>query len=103
MLLRDKDRKSLVAIFNTVDLPLAVWAYGSRVNGGAHAGSDLDLVIRTADLQSLPVETYLAIKQKIQYSNIPIVVEIFDWARIPESFQQNILEKHEVLFDSIVG
>lgn len=23
-----------------------VWAYGSRVNGGAHEGSDLDLVLR---------------------------------------------------------
>lgn len=25
-----------------------VWAYGSRVTGGAHEGSDLDLVLRDA-------------------------------------------------------
>ena len=28
---------------------LEVWAYGSRVNGGSHPGSDLDLVLRVAN------------------------------------------------------
>lgn len=27
-----------------------------------------------------------------------MVVELFDWARLPETFHQNILAKHEVLF-----
>ncbi len=36
-----------------------VWAYGSRVNGKAHQGSDLDLVIRTPNLQTLPIEIFL--------------------------------------------
>ena len=30
-------------------------------------------------------------------SNIPILVQIFDWARIPESFHKNILNNYEIL------
>ena len=30
-------------------------------------------------------------------SNIPILVQIFDWARIPESFHKNILNNYKIL------
>jgi predicted nucleotidyltransferase len=70
------------------------------VNGTAHEGSDLDLVIRTHDLGKLPADIYLALKEKIQESNIPIVVELFDWARLPESFHKNIEAQHEVLYSN---
>lgn len=56
MLLRDKDREKLITIFSGVDTAFEVWAYGSRVNGDAHEGSDLDLVIRTPDLRKMPVD-----------------------------------------------
>jgi predicted nucleotidyltransferase len=59
MLLRNKDRERLIAIFETSPVPIEVWAYGSRVNGSAHEGSDLDLVIRTSIAQKLPIEVYL--------------------------------------------
>lgn len=98
MLLRDKDKVRLLNIFNTVDCSIEVWAYGSRVNGQAHEGSDLDLVIRTQDLQELPIDILMDLKEKIRESNIPIVVELFDWARLPESFHRNIEVEHEVLF-----
>ena len=101
MLLKNKDKERLLAIFSMPDIPFEVWAYGSRVNGEAHAGSDLDLVIRSHDLQKLPIDVLLDIKDKIQQSNIPIVVELFDWARLPESFQLNIEAQHEVLFSNL--
>lgn len=101
MILRNKDKERLWAIFSTTTKPIEVWAYGSRVIGDAHEGSDLDLVIRTSDLQKLPIAIYSDLKKKIQESNIPIVVELFDWARLPETFHQNILAKHEVLFSNI--
>lgn len=101
MRLKNRDREILNKIFLTIDIPLEIWAFGSRVNGDAHDGSDLDLVIRTSNLQKLPLETLNAIKEKIKYSNIPILVEIFDWARIPESFHKNILTSHEVLFSNL--
>jgi uncharacterized protein len=101
MMLRAKDKERLIAIFDTVSTPIEVWAYGSRVNGDAHDGSDLDLVIRTPSLQKMPLDMYLDLKEKIQESNIPIVVELFDWARLPHSFYPNIEARHEVLFSNI--
>jgi uncharacterized protein len=98
MLLRNEDRQILLAIFGSVRLPFEVWAYGSRVNGTAHEGSDLDLVIRTPNLSPLPSGVLAQLREKIQYSNIPILVDLFDWARLPESFHRNIEARHEVLF-----
>lgn len=100
MILRPKDKERLIAIFNTAPAGIEVWAYGSRVTGDAHEGSDLDLVIRTPDLQKMPIDVFLGLKEKIQESNIPIVVELFDWARLPESFHKNIMAQHEVLFSN---
>lgn len=101
MLLREKDKQTLLQIFSTSTLPIEVWAYGSRVNGTAHTGSDLDLVILSHNKQKLPADVFSELKEKINESNIPIVVEIFDWARLPESFHRNIEEKHEVLFSNL--
>lgn len=100
MLLREKDKQSLLQIFSTVSLPIEVWAYGSRVNGGAHEGSDLDLVIRSHNLQPLPFDVYSALTEQIRDSNIPILVELRDWARLPERFHHNILQQYEVLFSN---
>lgn len=103
MMLRAKDRERLTEIFNTVTIPVEVWAYGSRVNGSAHEGSDLDLVIRSYNSASIPLPVITLLKEKIQRSNIPILVDLFDWTKLPERFQQNILEKHEVLYSNIVA
>jgi len=101
MLLRTKDRNTLLEIFSSIDFPIEVWAYGSRVSGSAHEGSDLDLVVRSQSLDKLPTDTYLELSEKIKYSNIPILVQLFDWARLPESFHQNIEAQHEVLFSKL--
>jgi predicted nucleotidyltransferase len=100
LLLRNKDKELLTEIFSTVDVPVEVWAYGSRVDGTAHEGSDLDLVVLTQDRKKMPVDTFLELKEKIRDSNIPILVDLFDWARLPESFHKNIEACHEVLFSS---
>lgn len=100
MFLREKDKQTLSAIFSKLKLPIEVWAYGSRVNGTAHEGSDLDLVIRTADVKPLPYDAYALLREQITDSNIPILVDLFDWTRLPQSFHQNILEQYEVLFDN---
>ncbi len=98
MLLRDKDKQTLRAIFDTADTSIEVWAYGSRVDGTAHSGSDLDLVVRSEDLSKLPIDTYVSLCEKIRDSNIPILVELRDWARQPNSFHKNILQHYEVLY-----
>jgi predicted nucleotidyltransferase len=97
MKLRPKDKDLLLKIFRQVEEPIEVWAFGSRVNGDAHDGSDLDLVVRSKDLQKLPLEVYMDLKNRIRESNIPIVVELLDWGRIPERFKSMIEKKYEVL------
>lgn len=101
MLLRNKDRKLLTDIFSTSPVAIEVWAHGSRVTGEAHEGSDLDLVVRTHDLQKLPIDVYASLKEKIKHSNIPILVQLIDWARIPDTFHQNILNDYEVLYSNL--
>lgn len=71
-----------------------VWAYGSRINNEAHAGSDLDLVLRDPEGKPLPLTAFLTLKEAISESNLPILVDMQDWARIPKSFQTEIEKKH---------
>ncbi len=101
MLLKDSYKKILHNIFSHYDFPFEVWAYGSRVNGDAHDGSDLDLVIITPERKRIPAQTLMEIKENIRESNIPILVDIFDWASLPASFHKNIEAKHEVLYTSL--
>lgn len=74
-----------------------VIAYGSRVNGSAHEGSDLDLVARNP-ADPLQPQSYLSdLRVAFSESDIPIMVDILDWARIPESFRQEIIRGGVVL------
>lgn len=100
MLLKSKYRHMLLDIFSDIPIDVEVWAYGSRVKGDAHEGSDLDLVMVTPDRKSIPFDVLRNLKEKIKKSNIPIIVELFDWARLPLSFRENIEKSHELLFRS---
>ena len=76
-----------------------VWAYGSRVAGTAHDTSDLDLVVRhPADLQVKQDSAFWDLKEAISESNLPLLIELFDWARLPPAFWDNITEQHVVLY-----
>ncbi|WGE31446.1 nucleotidyltransferase domain-containing protein [Actinobacillus genomosp. 2] len=73
------------------NVPLAeVWAYGSRVNGNGHEGSDLDLVVKgEADLAQL--------RKAFQSSLLPMLVDIHLWEQIPSNFHTNIQANYVVL------
>jgi predicted nucleotidyltransferase len=75
-----------------------VWAYGSRVTGTAHDTSDLDLVVRhPADLQLRQGAALWRLKEAISESNLPLLVELFDWAGLPGAFRENIARQHIVI------
>jgi predicted nucleotidyltransferase len=76
---------------------VAVWAYGSRVNGNHHEGSDLDLVLRTPDLTALPNHLLAGFREALTDSNLPIFVDAHDWATLPTSFHPRILNRYEVV------
>ncbi len=75
-----------------------VWAYGSRINGESHEGSDLDLVLRSPTLEPLG-SAFTDLTEAFRESNIPILVQVCDWAMLPESFRREIARGHVVLQD----
>ena len=74
-----------------------MWAYGSRVTGLSHDASDLDLVLRAPGLEPVPTRTFAGLADALEQSNIPILVDAHDWARIPESFHREIEQAHVVI------
>jgi predicted nucleotidyltransferase len=74
-----------------------VWAYGSRVNGQAHEGSDLDLVVRNPGRLDQPQRRLHVLRDALTESNLPILVEVLDWARITEDMRREIEREHVVL------
>ena len=97
ILLQDRHRAMLDALLQRYLPDVEVWAYGSRINGRAHDGSDLDLVLRAPGLEKLPFRKLVIFKDALSESNIPFLVDARDWARIPESFHQEIERDYVVL------
>ena len=89
-------RNQLEALLSKHVPGVEVWAYGSRVNGRGHEGSDLDLVLRGPALEPLDGGFY-DLLEAIEKSNIPILVQAHDWAMLPESFHIEIERDHVVV------
>ena len=88
--LSSKHRRVLEALLRKHLPDVEVWAYGSRVNGRSHDGSDLDLVLRAPDLNEIPSRQLWEFEEAVRESNIPFLVEARDWACLPERFHQEI-------------
>ncbi|MEI7868759.1 MAG: nucleotidyltransferase domain-containing protein [Candidatus Methylumidiphilus sp.] len=67
-----------------------IWAYGSRVMGGCYEASDLDLVVRNPQDFTIPTDNMVDVKDAFMESDLPIQVQIVDWARIPKPFYNEI-------------
>ena len=76
-----------------------VWAYGSRVSGRSHKGSDLDLVLRGPDLKRIDSGQLADLIEALEESNVPILVQTHDWARLPERFHREIEREYVVLVE----
>ena len=77
-----------------------VWAYGSRVNGESHDGSDLDLVLRGPGLAKIDISRLVDFEEALRDSTVPFLVEAHDWARLPESFHRVIERRHVALTET---
>lgn len=96
MKIREKDRLAIIDLAKkTIKQPNKILAYGSRVNGDAHDMSDLDLVILSNNQEKIDIDDLMEFKEKLRESNIPIIVQVLDWYRIPKSFHENILAGYE--------
>ncbi len=76
---------------------MVVWAYGSRVDGRSHGGSDLDLVVINPKDSTVPLAALSDLRAAFSESNLPISVDVMDWARIPESFKEEIKRNYVII------
>lgn len=94
LLLAAVDREELLGLLRTHVPGAQVWAYGSRVTGQAHEGSDLDLVLRhPADLRR-PTPGLADLREALQDSRLPMLVDVHDWAELPPAFHDEIEACH---------
>ena len=94
-----RHRKEIVALLHKHLPGVEVWAYGSRVNGRSHDGSDLDLVLRSPELAEIDISRLADFIEALQDSTIPFLVEARDWARLPESFHHEVGREHVVMVE----
>lgn len=92
-----RHRGQLEVLFREHLPDIEVWAYGSRVDGRSHDGSDLDLVLRGPGLEEIDLTRLTDFQQALHDSTIPFVVEARDWARLPERFHREIEREYVVL------
>lgn len=95
--LRAKDQERLVHLLREYLPGVSALAYGSRVTGRAHEASDLDLALRSPDRHPISVHALSEFRQALSDSNIPILVDAHDWARLPSSFHAEIERQHVAL------
>ncbi len=95
--LRQQDAEVVSRLLAQYAANAEVWAYGSRVNGQAHSASDLDLVLRNPRDLAVAQPRLMELKEAFAESNLPILVDVQDWARLPDGFRKEIEREHQVL------
>ena len=74
-----------------------VWAFGSRVKRTAKPFSDLDLAV--IGEQPLPADVTADLADAFDESELPIKVDVVDWATTSTTFRQ-IIERDKVVVQS---
>ena len=72
-----------------------VWVFGSRVNAGAGANSDLDIAI----ISSTKIEWRLIekIKDAFSSSDLPFLVDVLDYNSMEEGVARTVRDRHEII------
>lgn len=85
----------LIEIFMRYCPKAEIWAYGSRIKNDSHSGSDLDLAVKTFHDDTRSIGELRAL---INDSDVPFLVDLHAFDRLPESFQEEILKDHVPIF-----
>ena len=72
-----------------------VWAFGSRINGHHHQGSDLDVVIISPPILSLAQMAHL--REALSESDLPWAVDIVEWGRCSAAFRAIIQAQYQII------
>jgi predicted nucleotidyltransferase len=97
LLLSERHRKLLIDLL-AIHVPEArVWAYGSRVSGSAHEGSDLDIVLLHKTTREVAVDGKHELIDAIEQSLLPMLIDVSEWCYLPEWLRGEIEYRHVVL------
>ena len=66
--------------------PYQFYVYGSRAKGNARKFSDLDLCYR----ENIPDEVVYQIKEELEESDLPFIVELVNWKQMRPQFKELI-------------
>lgn len=94
LFLRPQYLKILTDIFESYCPEAEIWAYGSRVKGEAHEGSDLDMVVRSFNSN----KNIYKLRELINDSNIPILTDILEFEKLPKTFQEEIEKEYVIIY-----
>lgn len=94
LFLRPQYLKILTDIFESYCPEAEIWAYGSRVKGEAHEGSDLDMVVKSFNSN----KNIYKLRELINDSNIPILTDILEFEKLPKTFQEEIEKEYVVIY-----
>jgi predicted nucleotidyltransferase len=72
-----------------------VWAFGSRVKGTNHRGSDLDVVFISPPILSLAQMAHL--REALSESDLPWAVDIVEWGRCSAAFRVIIQAQYQII------
>lgn len=89
-----RDWADVVRILHEQVPAIEVWAFGSRAKRTAKPYSDLDLALITR--QPLSLEQLATITDAFATSDLPIRVDVVDWASTSEAFRK-IIERDGVV------
>lgn len=99
LFLEDKHLKTLINIFEQVCPHATICAFGSRVKNQAHDGSDLDLSVLDWGGQN---ENLTSLKTALKDSDLPFMVDVSDFKKLPETFQEEILKKNIIIYKDTI-
>jgi len=95
--IKEKHLNMLLDIFKKNSPRATIFAYGSRIKGNCHEGSDLDLTLYKYEGEN----PLFKLKQALSDSNIPFIVEVNDFNNLPDSFKQEILKNYIVIYGAV--
>ena len=91
LFIKPKYLQMLLNIFKAYCPEATIWAYGSRLGGDSHDGSDLDLaVIDFGDAKCSLGE----LKSLLSDSDIPFLVDVVEYSNLSDIFQKEILKNY---------
>ncbi len=102
----DKADQNLIKVFEIIaahigDYPVLVYLFGSRATGCTRNSSDCDIGIEP--MQDLPVGLLSRLREALEESHIPYVVEVVDLSRADDAFAQKVRNEGVLCIDTSKG